>query len=235
MSTLSLQNGHDLRRPPPPGPFLSRRRPCVEVRPRCFATRKAPYVSERNVVVVRSSAATCRRHLEVACVGRNVGLGLETLPSAVPAVLAAAEELNGIGNDIHRLALVPVVVLPLAPLEAPVERDRTALGQVAGAVLALRTPDGDVEVDGLVDPVARLVVLAAGVAGDPQLADGHAARQVPEIRVVRQVPREDDAVDVRGCHWWHSFVLCERLLAYLAERREYRRERTATEVRERFL
>ena len=51
--------------------------------------------------------------------------------------------------------LLPVLVLPLAPLEAAVDRDRAALGEVLGAVLALRAPDGDVEVVGLVDPLAR--------------------------------------------------------------------------------
>ena len=62
--------------------------------------------------------------------------------------------------------LLPSCVLPLAPLEAAVDRDRAALGEEAGAVLALRAPDRDVEVVRLVLPLARGVVLAARVARD---------------------------------------------------------------------
>ena len=36
--------------------------------------------------------------------------------------------------------------------------------------------------------------------GDPQAADGHAGGGGAELRVARQVPREDDAVDVRCRH-----------------------------------
>src|SRR4051812_24556710 len=157
MSTLSRQNWQGLRLPPPAGPFLSRRRD-VCCRPRAFATRTRSYlsISERNVVVRGGRGSPC----EVAGVGRNVGLRREA--AAVLGTLAGSQELDGIGNDIHCLALVPVLVLPLAPLEAAVERDRAPLRQVVGAVLALRAPHRDVEVVGLVDPVAR-AILAAGV------------------------------------------------------------------------
>ena len=84
--------------------------------------------------------------------------------AAAAAVVTAAEELHGVGDDVDRLALVALLVLPLAPLEAAVDGDRAALGQVARAVLALRAPDGDVEVVGLVDPLAGRAVLAARVA-----------------------------------------------------------------------
>ena len=65
-----------------------------------------------------------------------------------------------------------VLGLPFAPVEATFDRHRPALREVVGAVLALRAPDGDVEVVGLVDPLAGLAVLAAAVDGDSQLADG---------------------------------------------------------------
>src|SRR3954471_17752808 len=118
-------------------------------------------ISERNVVVRGGRGSPC----EVAGVGRNVGLRRET--AAVLATLAGSQELDGIGNDIHCLALVPVLVLPLAPLEPAVERDRAPLREVVRAVLALRAPHGDVEVVRLVDPVAR-AVLATRVGSDPQ-------------------------------------------------------------------
>ena len=67
--------------------------------------------------------------------------------------------------------LPAVLGLPLAPVEPAVDRNRAALGEVVGAVLALRAPDGDVEVVGLVDPLAALAVLAAAVDGHAKLAD----------------------------------------------------------------
>ena len=96
------------------------------------------------------------------------------LPGANPppadGVVARAQELHRVGNDIDCLAFAAVLCLPLAPLQAPVDRHGTPLGQVAGGVLALRAPHGDVEVVGLVLPFAGAPVLAAGVAGDSQAA-----------------------------------------------------------------
>src|SRR5918999_4685746 len=108
--------------------------------------------SERDVVV--RSPGDRRRRLEVAGVCRDVALRREA--TAVLAALSGAEELDGIGNDIHRLALVALLVLPFAPLEPSVDRDRPSLREVLSAVLALRTPHRDVEVVGLVDPLAGL-------------------------------------------------------------------------------
>ena len=122
-------------------------------------------------------------------------------PPPPGGVVAAAEELHGVGDDVDRLALVAgLALLPLAPLQAAVEGDRPALGEEPGAVLALGAPHGDVEVVRLVLPLAGGVVLPAGVARDPQRADGHAARQRSKLRVPRQVPGEHDAVDVGGRH-----------------------------------
>src|ERR671911_1886305 len=81
--------------------------------------------SERNVVVRRPSGSH-RRRREVRGICRNVALRREA--AAVLATLTGAEELDGVGNDIDRLPLLPgLLVLPLAPLEAPVDRDRAAL------------------------------------------------------------------------------------------------------------
>src|SRR5262249_13431538 len=142
--------------------------------------------SEGNVVV-----GGCRR---------EVGLGLRArrheLRLAALAVTAAAEELHGLGDDLDGLALRPVLRLPPAPRPPPVDPDRPALGQVLRAALALVAPDGDVEVVRLVRPLAGRAVLLARVDGDPQLADGGAARRVAQLGVAREVPDEDDAVDV---------------------------------------
>src|SRR5688500_5390975 len=124
---------------------------------------------ERDVVVGRAAAARGRRG-EVADVGRDVALRREAASVLSPAAMRTAEELIRVGDDLDRLAVVALLVLPLAPLEATVDRDRAALGEVLGGVLALRAPDGDVEVVRPVDTVAGRV-LATRVRGDAQAAD----------------------------------------------------------------
>src|SRR3954453_8283249 len=101
---------------------------------------------ERDVVVARGGRAASGRRaggLEVTRVGRDVRPRGEAV-TAAPAhagVVAAAEELDRVGPDLDFLAGVAFLVLPLAPLEATVDRDRAALGEEARAVLALRAPD----------------------------------------------------------------------------------------------
>src|SRR6478672_11053802 len=93
------------------------------------------------------------------------------------------------------------------------------VGRVGGNIALRREPravppvvPGTEELDGvgndidglplvalLVLPLAR-GVLAARVARDPQRADTGAARGAPQLRIPGEVPGEDDAVDVGGCH-----------------------------------
>src|SRR3954454_6282177 len=104
-----------------------------------------PPASEGDVVFRAPAAAGRggRGGLQVGLVDRHVAAGLESVP--VAPVVAGAQELDRVGDDLDRLALPAVLGLPLAPLQAPVDRDRAALGQEAGAILSLRAPDGDAE------------------------------------------------------------------------------------------
>src|SRR5262249_12555964 len=120
-------------------------------------------------------------------------------PALTAGVVATAEELDGVGDDVDGRALGALLGLPLAPLQPAVDRDAAALGQVAGAVLALRAPDGHVEVVGLVDPLTA-GVLAARVGRDAQLAHGRAAGQGANLGVGREVPGENHTVDVGASH-----------------------------------
>src|SRR3954447_4237647 len=162
---------------------------------------------ERDVVVARGGAGARGGRaggLEVARVGGNVGPGGEAVAAAASArVVAAAEELHGLGDDLDVLALVAVLVLPLAPLQAPVDRDRAALGEEAGAVLSLRAPDRDVEEVGLVLPVTGRRVAAARVAGHPQRAHRRPAPGGAELGITREVACADEPVDVGGGHEGH--------------------------------
>src|SRR5581483_1311422 len=81
----------------------------------CHLKRTPLKPLERDVVVPGST--TRRRRLEVGGIRRNVALRRET--TAVLGAVPRAQELDRIGNDIHRLALVAVLVLPLAPFEPP--------------------------------------------------------------------------------------------------------------------
>src|SRR5919198_2962919 len=155
---------------------------------------------EGDVVVAGGGAAATARGraggLEVARVGGDVRPRREAV-AAAHRVVAAAQELHGVRHDVDRLALVAVLVLPLAPLEAAVDGDGPALGQEARAVLALGAPDRDVEVVGLVLPVAGRA-LATRVAGDAQRAHRRTALGGPQLGIAGQVAREDDPVDVGG-------------------------------------
>src|SRR5581483_7997095 len=120
----------------------------------------------------------------------------ELVAAAALGVPAAAEELDALGDDLHGLPLRAVLRLPLAPVEPAVDADGAALAQVLRTRLGLVAEDRHVEVVRLVDPLARLVT-AAAVDRDAKLADGGAARRVPELGVLGQVPDEHDPVDVR--------------------------------------
>src|SRR3954451_7139963 len=121
--------------------------------------RRGTSTLERDVVVRGRRGAACAgrggRGREVAGVDRDVRARGE--PAATAVVVAAAEELDGVGDDVDGLALAALLALPLAPLQAPVDRDGPAAAEVAGAVLALGAPDGDVEEVGLVHPLAGRV------------------------------------------------------------------------------
>src|ERR1019366_8995136 len=80
-------------------------------------------------------------------------------PTPTGGVLSRAQELHRVGNDIDVLAFRALLGLPLAPLQASIDRHGASLGEVAGGVLALRAPHGDVEIVGLVLPLAGARVL----------------------------------------------------------------------------
>src|SRR5438094_9256280 len=97
--------------------------------------------SERDVVVRRSVAAARAGGSRGEVVGRDrdVALRREAVASATAAVeaLGAREELDVVGDDVDRLALVTVLVLVLAPLQTAVDRHGASLREVLGGVLTL--------------------------------------------------------------------------------------------------
>ena len=151
------------------------------------AGRRSIRVSRRlegDVVLGRSDRRRPRRSGSPRCRPgtSDCGAWKPSPPSDRPVVVARAQELDRSAMISTAWRLLTVLGLPLAPVEPAVDRDRTALGEVVGAVLALRAPDRDVEVVGLVDPLAA-VVLAAAVDGDAKLADGGPAGGAPQLGV----------------------------------------------------
>ena len=100
--------------------------------------------------------------------------------AAAAVVVAAAEELDGFGDNLDSFARACLFGVPLAPVQAAVDADAAALGEVAVAVLALGAPDGDAEVVGLVDPLAA--GLAAGARGRSAAPDRGAGLQGAQLR-----------------------------------------------------
>src|SRR5205823_239114 len=121
------------------------------------------------------------RALEVGGVGGHVRAGGH--PVAASLIVAGAEELHRVGDDLDALPLGPVLGLPFAPVQTPLDPHRPTLGEVGGAVLPLSAPNGDVEVVRFVHPVAAGCVLATTVDGDAEFAHGRPARQAAELRV----------------------------------------------------
>src|ERR1700692_144535 len=140
-------------------------------------TKTSLYWLERDVVVPGRAGDRCGLEIpfvdwDVAALGGSVA---REYPSA-GGFVARAQELHRVGNDIDVLAFRALLGLPLTPLQAPVDRHGASLREVPGGVLALCAPHGDVEVGGLVLPLAGALILASRVAGDSQLADRVAAR-----------------------------------------------------------
>src|SRR4051794_40716181 len=163
-------------------------------------------------VVFGGRSAAGRGRGEVAFVGRDVAArraeaaavaATASVAVATAGPVARAKELDAVGDDLDRLPFAAVFRFPLAPVEAAFDRHGAPLGEVVGAVLALRPPDGHVEVVGLVDPVAALV-FAAAVDRDPQVTDGGPAAGMTQLRIPGQVPGDDHHVHVRSCQFTPS-------------------------------
>ena len=103
---------------------------------------------------------------------------------------------TAVGDDLDRLALGAVLRVPLAPLEAAVDRDRAALGEVLRAALSLVAPDRDVEVVRLLGPLAGRLSLRRVLTAMRRLQTAMPRRRLAQLGVAGQVADQDDAIDV---------------------------------------
>src|SRR5262249_25300893 len=116
---------------------------------------------------------------------------------ATAAVAAAAEELDVVRDDLSNVALVAVLIVVGAGLDAALDEDLAPLRQVLRADLGALAPHHDPVPLGALLPLPVLVVPA--LAGrEAQLAHALPARRVPHVGIGAQVPHEDDFVDSAG-------------------------------------
>src|SRR5690606_34919158 len=102
-----------------------------------------------------------------------------------------------VGHDLDLRALVAVLGLPGALLEAAGDDDAVTLGDGLRHVVGEVAPADDVEEGGLLLPLVVLHV--APVHGHAQLGEGGTAREVAQLGISGDVPDDGDGVSVG--HW----------------------------------
>src|SRR5664279_2148846 len=111
---------------------------------------------------------------------------------------AATEHLHVAGDDLGRVLLDAILVLPLAGFQAPFDVDRAALLQIFAGDLGKLVVEDDTVPFRLFRFVAGLLVLPAARCRDADVADGAAVGRVANLGVAAEVADDDDFVD--RCH-----------------------------------
>jgi hypothetical protein len=106
------------------------------------------------------AAATRRGPTAVGAATATAVVVVVLAPAAAAATAAAAEQLDTVGDDLRRVPLLPVLVVPRPRLDAAFDVDLLALLQVILQRLGLLAQQDDAMPLGLLDPVAGLAVLA---------------------------------------------------------------------------
>src|SRR5262245_40192706 len=149
---------------------------------------RRPYVyeSERNIVVRSTAEIVADR----ALVGRDRGFH-----SALRALAATtAQHLGVLRHDLGRIALLPLLILPLTGADAALDVDLAALGEVLADDLGLPSPHHHAV------PLGGFLLLAALVGpllggGDAEVRDRLLALRVAQLRVRAEVADQDHFVD----------------------------------------
>src|SRR6185503_3707149 len=114
--------------------------------------------------------------------------------SFTAAAAAAAEELDIVGDHLGRVALVAFLVLPRPRAQPALHVHLAALAEVLAAHLRLLSPHHHAVPLGSFLPLALLV--GPGLVGrEPELAHAGPVGCVAHLRVVAEIPDENDLVD----------------------------------------
>nr|DAI63306.1 MAG TPA: hypothetical protein [Caudoviricetes sp.] len=137
-----------------------------------------PRVSERQVALVLNEGIICIR-FALRALGGGCGALCGVLRGGAGTFLTAAE-IRVIGHDFDGCAVLAVLVLILAGLQAAINGNEGAFGEILADKFCGLAPGGDIQ------PVclaAAVGVLIAGIVGDAERADGLAAVRGFEFRV----------------------------------------------------
>src|SRR3990172_5929783 len=155
--------------------------------------------SERDVVfhvVELACGLLCRSGLWLV-----LGLALRAggrLPARLSRPLAPAKHLHRVGDDLGRVAVMALLVLPLAGADAALDVDLRALLQVLAGDLRQAPEERDaVPLGRLLLLAARLVLPAIG-GRDADIRHALAARQIASLGVGPEGSHQDHFV--HGCH-----------------------------------
>src|SRR5262245_252464 len=141
-------------------------------------------------------AGNLERDVVVAAILFAKGLCARDGGGGACAFLAAAEELDALGDDLDDVALLAVLRFPLPRLQAALDHDGPALVEVLTARFGLFTPHHHGEEAGVVTLLATLGREAA-VDGDAHVGYGGSAGRVPELGRADEVSDQEDLVQAR--------------------------------------
>src|SRR5207302_4644024 len=111
-------------------------------------------------------------------------------------LLATPHELHALGHHLHHVPLLAVLRLPVPGLQASFDENRAPLVEVLTATLRLFAPD-DHRQEARFFPALSALRRVPSVHGEPQIADGGAARRVAQLGGSGQVPDQEHLVQAR--------------------------------------
>src|SRR5690242_16609386 len=118
--------------------------------------------------------------------------------ACVPHSRAAAEHLHALGNDLGGVALLPLLVLPLARAQGALDVDLRALLQIFPRDLGEAVEEHHAMPLGALLFFAALLVFPGFAGRDRDVRDGASLGVVPGLRVPPEVSHENYLV--YGCH-----------------------------------
>src|SRR5665647_3779239 len=139
---------------------------------RCRHFSQVPQSQDRGRPTLFTAPPSIKRDVIVALKpGGSSGLG-ERLATRISL---RSKELHVVCDDAYGRPLLAFLRLPGPPAQTALHGDLTTLGEVLGAVLALRAEDVDIEVVGPLAPLAGRGILGAFVHRQAEPAHAGAA------------------------------------------------------------
>src|SRR5207237_1380280 len=181
--------------------MLTRRGESTDPRLNMVGLKTRPTPLKRNIIVGQLADRLSHRFDVLAATrgGRRAGAAALRAPRAHSAP-SAAQQHNAVASDFSGVALVAVLVVPLAGLEAPLNVDLLALGEIFRQRFRGLSPEHDAVPFGLFLLLARLVVPHLG-RSHVERGHGGASGRVPQFCVAPEIAHEDDLVHTShaGC------------------------------------